>query len=98
VTGLGRGRRAAEKPPVEPRNINRAFYAVLEDAKLPRVRVHDLRHVAATIMVSQGVGMRTVMETLGHSQISLTMNTYSHILDAEKRAALNAVESAFRRA
>ena len=80
--------------PIEPRNINRAFYSVLDDAKLPRIRVHDLRHTAATTMMSQGVGMRTVMEVLGHSQISLTMNTYSHVLDEGKRAALDASEAA----
>ena len=48
----------------------------------PRVRLHDLRHTAATLLFSQGVDPRTIMETLGHSQISLTLNTYSHVMPA----------------
>jgi integrase len=53
------------------------------------VRFHDLRHTAATLLLAQGVDPRTIMETLGHSQISLTMNTYSHVVPAlQKDAAL----------
>ncbi len=48
-------------------------------ANLPSVRLHDLRHTAASLLVAQGVPARVVMEILGHSQIALTMNTYSHI-------------------
>ena len=47
---------------------------------MPDVRFHDLRHTAATLLLVQGVDARTTMETLGHSQISLTLNTYSHVL------------------
>ena len=54
------------------------------------MRIHDLRHTTATLLLSQGVHPRVVMETLGHSQISLTLDTYSHVLpslqsDAAKR-------------
>jgi integrase len=49
---------------------------------LPSIRFHDLRHTAATLLLAQGVDPRTIMETLGHSQISLTLNTYSHVLPA----------------
>ena len=55
---------------------------MLAAAKLPHVRFHDLRHTAATLLLAQGVDPRTIMETLGHSQISLTLNTYSHVLPA----------------
>ena len=51
---------------------------MLRTADLPAIRFRDLRHAAATLLLSQGVDPRTIMETLGHSQISLTMNTYSH--------------------
>ena len=68
--------------PIEPRNVTREFRAILTAANLPRVRFHDLRHTAATLLLAQGVDPRTIMETLGHSQISLTMNTYSHVLPA----------------
>ena len=55
---------------------------------------HDLRHTAATFLLAQGVDARTIMETLGHSQISLTLNTYSHVLPAlqqEAAAKLDAI-------
>ena len=42
--------------------------------------MHDLRHTAATLLLTQGVHPRVVMETLGHSQVSLTLDTYSHVL------------------
>ena len=65
--------------PLDPRNVTREFHALLSGAELPAVRFHDLRHTAATLLLAQGVDPRTIMETLGHSQISLTLNTYSHV-------------------
>ena len=61
---------------------------------VPRVRFHDLRHTAATLLLAQGVDPRTIMETLGHSQISLTPNTYAHVLpalQADAAAKLDAI-------
>jgi integrase len=46
------------------------------------MRIHDLRHTCASLLLAQGVHPRVVMETLGHSQISLTLDTYSHVLPA----------------
>jgi integrase len=80
--------------PVEPRNVSRTFGTMLAEAKLPRIRFHDLRHTAATLLLAQGVDPRTIMETLGHSQISLTLNTYSHVLpslQADAAAKLDAI-------
>ena len=80
--------------PIEPRNVTREFRAILTTSNLPRVRFHDLRHTAATLLLAQGVDPRTIMETLGHSQISLTMNTYSHVLpalQADAAAKMNAI-------
>ena len=76
--------------------MTREFQSMLTAAGVPRVRFHDLRHTAATLLLSQGVYPRTIMETLGHSQISLTLNTYSHVLPAlqiEAAAKLDAVFS-----
>ena len=64
---------------VSPRDDYRAFQAPLRAAGLRRVRLHDLRHTAATLLLSQGVPARVVMEILGHSQIGVTLNTYSHV-------------------
>ncbi len=66
--------------PLDPRNVTREFHTLLRAAQLPPMRFHDLRHTAATLLLAQGVDARTIMETLGHSQIALTLNTYSHVL------------------
>lgn len=87
--------------PLEPRNVNRTFDALIEkankgleeDKKLPKIRFHDLRHSCATFLLSQGVPMRTVMEILGHSQISLTMNTYAHVLPEMTSAAIGVMDA-----
>lgn len=75
--------------------ISGTFYAVLDAASLPSIRFHDLRHAAATLLLAQGVDPRTIMETLGHSQISLTLNTYSHVMPGLQAAAvkMNAILS-----
>ena len=72
--------------------LTRRYQALLGRAGLPRQRFHDLRHAAATFMLTQGVGLRTAMEVLGHSQIHVTANTYSHVMpelkeDAAKRVS-----------
>ena len=64
-----------------------ALSGLLVLAELPSVRFHDLRHTAATLLLAQKVDPRTIMETLGHSQISLTLNTYSHVLPALQKDA-----------
>lgn len=52
---------------------------------LPRMRFHELRHGAASLLIAQGADLRRVMEQLGHSQISMTANTYAHISAAVMR-------------
>jgi len=58
---------------LDPRNVTREFQAMLVAAEVPRVRFHGLRHTAAKLLLAQGVAPQTMMETLGHSQISLTL-------------------------
>ncbi|MGY1680710.1 tyrosine-type recombinase/integrase [Geodermatophilus sp. SYSU D01176] len=65
--------------PIDPRSDHRAWRALLADAKVPQARLHDARHTAATLLLQQGVPARVAMEMLGHSQISLTLGTYSHV-------------------
>jgi len=76
--------------PLEPRNVNRSWYAVRSRAGLTGFRLHDLRHSCASFMLAAGASPRTVMKTLGHSQIGLTMNTYTHVLPEIERAAIDA--------
>ena len=76
--------------PVDGPGLNKRFQELLAGNGLPRQRFHDLRHACASLMLAQGVAPRVVMETLGHSQISLTMNTYSHVIPQLGRAAAGA--------
>lgn len=58
------------------------------------MRIHDLRHSAATILLAKGVPPRVVQELLGHSDISVTMGTYSHVLPFMQRDAAAQMEEA----
>jgi integrase len=78
---------------MEPRNVSREFQGMLAAANIPHVRFHDLRHTAETLLLVQGVDPRTIMETLGHSQISLTLNTYAHVLPALQSDAADRMDA-----
>jgi integrase len=74
--------------PVEARNIYRSFGRLSRKAGVPIIRLHDARHGYATLLTSQGVPPRVVMEILGHSQIGVTMNVYTHAVQNTQREAL----------
>lgn len=78
--------------PLSPRNDYREFRRIVERVGLRRVRLHDLRHTAATLMLGQAVSPRVIMEMLGHSQISITMNLYSHVTVELSRDAADRVQ------
>lgn len=78
--------------PLSPRNDYREFRRIVERVGLRRVRLHDLRHTAATLMLAQAVSPRVIMELLGHSQISITMNLYSHVTVELSRDAADRVQ------
>jgi integrase len=59
--------------------LNRSFRPLLDRAGLPRIRFHDLRHTAATLLLGHGVHLKIVSEMLGHSQVSITLDLYSHV-------------------
>ena len=88
TTGIG--------TPMEPRNLERAYRQILAIAGLHHIRIHDLRHTAATLLLTQGVHARVVMELLGHSQIAITLNTYSHVVPALMKDAANQMDAALK--
>ena len=56
------------------------FHLRLSEGGLPQRRFHDLRHSCATLLLVQGVSLRVVIEALGHSEVGMTLNTYSHVV------------------
>jgi integrase len=79
--------------PLEPIVLHRDYKDLLEAAKLPTMRFHDLRHSAASLLLAQGVHPRAIMELLGHSSITVTMNTYGHVLPAMMREAADKMDA-----
>ena len=79
--------------PLNRHNVTREFQTLLEQVGLPRLRFHDLRHTCASLLLAQNVQPRDLMEILGHSQISLTMNTYSHVMPSVLQDAANRMDS-----
>jgi integrase len=57
-----------------------------------RIRLHDMRHTCASLLLTQGVPARVVMEVLGHPQLGITMNLYSHVMPSALRKAADAID------
>ena len=78
------------------RNLTaRSFKPILKRAGLPDIRLHDLRHTCATLMLWEGVHIKLVQELLGHATISITLDTYSHLLPGMGDEAAGAMERIF---
>ncbi|WP_405919714.1 tyrosine-type recombinase/integrase [Streptomyces longwoodensis] len=83
--------------PIEPRNLYRSFLRISESANLPKVRLHDTRHGGASLLFAAGVAPRTVMEILGHSQIAVTMNVYTHVSHDDRREVMGHMDRLLKR-
>jgi integrase len=79
--------------PLDGIAVTRRFQRLLQETDLPRQRFHDLRHACASLLLAQGVSPRVVMETLGHSDIRLTMNRYSHVVPELGRSAADRLDA-----
>ena len=66
--------------PISPRNFIRHFAQVVEEAGLPHLTPHGIRHSHASLLLSAGENPKLVQERLGHSSITLTLDTYSHVI------------------
>jgi integrase len=80
--------------PIERKSDWRSWKALLREADVREVRLHDGRHTAATLLLSEGVHPRVVMEVLGHAQMRTTTDTYSHVMPALGRDAADRMGSA----
>ena len=83
--------------PYHAATITRAFQAALTRAGLPRCRFHDLRHAAATFLLAEGMTLEDVKNLLGHSSITLTSNTYGHVLEQRQRQVARAMDAVLSR-
>ena len=79
---------------MEPRNLSRTFEHLMQQSGVRRIRFHDLRHTCASLLLAQGVSPRVVMDVLGHSQLSITMDLYSHVMPSALRDAADAMDRA----
>jgi integrase len=81
---------------LHPNHLGEAFRELLEEAGLPSIRFHDLRHSAATILLSMGVNIKVIQEMLGHSDISITLRVYGHLLPSMQQEAVDRWDSVFQ--
>src|SRR5262245_46622723 len=65
----------------------RSFRSVMQRAGLPRIRFHDLRHTAASLLLMAGENVKVVSERLGHEDVEITLKTYSHVLPTMQKGA-----------
>ncbi|MBX9988052.1 site-specific integrase [Priestia aryabhattai] len=63
-----------------PANVRRTFKKLIKLADVSDIRFHDLRHTHATLLLSKGINVKVISERLGHSNIKVTLDTYSHVL------------------
>jgi integrase len=78
--------------PLEERNVLRRFQTICETLQLPRLRVYDLRHTHASLLIHEGVHPKKISERLGHSSIKLTMDTYGHLFEGSDRESADKME------
>jgi integrase len=76
---------------ITPTNVTRAFIDLVARAGVERIRVHDLRHTAATLMLLAGTPIKVVSERLGHASIQITLDYYAHLLPAMQRESAEKV-------
>lgn len=80
--------------PVDPSDMNKDFRAAIRLAGVPAIRFHDLRHTHATLLLQLGEHPKVVAERLGHASVTITLDTYSHVLPSMQKRLADRLESA----
>lgn len=78
--------------PLEERNVLRRFQVICKTNGLPRLRLYDLRHTHASLLINEGVHPKKISERLGHSSIKLMMDTYGHLFEGSDRDSAEKME------
>jgi integrase len=81
---------------MHPNHMGELFRQILRAAGLPEIHFHDLRHSAASILLCMGVNIKVIQALLGHSDISITLRTYSHLLPSMQQEAVETWDGVFR--
>jgi integrase len=80
--------------PLRPETVLRRFHALTEDARLPRVSLHDLRHLAVTVALGEGVPLSLVSKFARHSTTAITSDRYGHLSPEVSTAVADSIGSA----
>jgi integrase len=81
-----------EGTPHEERNVRHVFTRMLEKAELRQIRIHDLRHTFASLLLQQGESVVYVKEQLGHASIQITVDTYGHLIPGANGGAVDRLD------
>ena len=87
----------ADGRPMNPIKVTQEFASIVRQARLPHLTLHGLRHAHATLLLTAEVHPKIVSERLGHSNIAVTMDTYSHVLPGMQEAAAVALDEQLAR-
>ncbi len=82
---------------LRPANVSHWFQDLLARTDVPRIRLHDLRHTHASHLILAGANMKAVQERLGHADLMVTLNIYSHVLPTTQRNAVRQLERFYSR-
>ena len=79
--------------PFHPDHFAKKFRKLLKDHGLRKIRFHDLRHTNASLMIASGIDIKVAQQRLGHSDVTTTLNIYSHVLERANREAANTIDA-----
>jgi integrase len=77
--------------PIHPDSLSQSFERAIKRARVPRIRLHDLRHTHATLAMQAGVPIKVISERLGHESPSFTMKQYAHVLPTMQAEAASLI-------
>lgn len=83
--------------PRTPSTVTQQFRRTAKRAGLSDIRLHDLRHTHASLMLQQGTDIKTISTRLGHSSVAFTMDTYTHLMPGMQKSAMEKFEKALSR-
>jgi integrase len=78
---------------LHPNTLRHRFLHLIKQANVPSIRFHDLRHTSATLMLANGEHPKIVQERLGHANISMTLDRYSHVTENMQRQAADRLDA-----